>query len=202
MRKNLIFDIGCNEQDIEFYLKKGFTVVSMNVVNKEYIEHDEDEDENKFQSYISNKQLRLLNIDITDKNCIPLIDLFTNYGLPYYLKIGIKDYDFKIIKCLRKLKEKPKFLSVETISSEIIDFLASIGYEEFQLVDKKHVINQIQPKNTSEGDYVEHNFVLGSSGLFGTDLPDNWTLIFETKLVILNLSTNIADKFYLHARLY
>ncbi len=106
--------------------------------------------------------------------------LIRQFGLPYYLKIDIEGMDFLAIRQLLNLKERPKYLSIESekISWKKLvqecSFLKQLGYTKFKIVNQKKITTQRCPNPPLEGKFVSHKFEEGSSGLFGEELPGTW----------------------------
>lgn len=145
--EKLIFDIGMHiGRDTEFYLKKGFNVVSIEAnptLAKKGLE--------KFKSEIQNNQLTIIDKAISDKNetidfyvfenkddwgtiipnwnqgmdsnvktikveSVKLEDIIRQYGTPYYMKIDIEGADLLCLKSLLKVNDRPEFISVELLT--------------------------------------------------------------------------------------
>lgn len=111
---------------------------------------------------------------------VNLEKLFEKYGIPYYLKIDIEGMDLIALKSLFKCKSRPKYISIE---SEKVDFknlieefdvFERLGYDSFTLVQQSDVTKQRVPANSTEGKVIGFSFKAGSSGLFGSDLNENW----------------------------
>src|SRR5271169_4349229 len=58
-------------------------------------------------------------------------------------------------------------------------FLSGLGYCRFKIIDQSLVYLQRCPHPPLEGRYCNHAFELGSSGLFGDELPGRWLDMFE-----------------------
>jgi len=97
-----------------------------------------------------------------------------------YVKIDIEGADVMALKSLSNLKEKPKFISLESEKvswDELLQeftILQQLGYTKFQVVDQSKVQNQQCPNPAKEGDYIAYQFKFGSSGLFGNELSGEW----------------------------
>lgn len=77
-----------------------------------------------------------------------LKSIIEQYGTPYFCKIDIEGYDFVALESLMGLKQLPKFISVESESSNSIynvensesnktlNLLIALGYTKFKLVDQ------------------------------------------------------------------
>ena len=118
-------------------------------------------------------------------------ELMQEFGTPYYMKIDIEGSDALCLDALLKVKEKPKYISVELLTVnnlkenskkdylEILSKLRANGYTKFQLVDQSKHAETKCPKPALEGTFVEVEFDGFSSGLFGKELPNNWKSIDE-----------------------
>ena len=105
--------------------------------------------------------------------------LLKKFGVPYYLKIDIEGSDVICLEGLLPFSERPRFISVERDSSfarqykELI-LLRTLGYRSFRVIDQTSIPKQIPPNPAREGNYVDYNFGLGNTGLFGDELPGPW----------------------------
>ena len=215
MRSNLIYDAGAHRgEDTEFYLKKGFDVVSIEA-------HPElaKELRTRFAREIATGQLIVVEAAIAEHHgtidfytndvisvwgttqpewvkrnerhdapstCITVkattfSDILRRYGVPYYLKIDIEGADLLCVKAFVGEREKPKFISIESNKRcwqgllDEFELLKQLGYKRFKLIDQVLVELQEVPVPAREGrPGVAHQFEIGSSGLFGEELPGQW----------------------------
>jgi FkbM family methyltransferase len=107
-------------------------------------------------------------------------EVLARYGVPYYLKIDIEGADVLCLEGLMETPDRPKFVSIESekrswhaLLSEFEIFIR-LGYSTFKIVNQPNTCGQRPPKPAAEGRFVEHTFELGSSGLFGEELPGKW----------------------------
>jgi FkbM family methyltransferase len=105
---------------------------------------------------------------------ISVKDILNKFGCPYYLKIDVEGIDLQILRDLSKLRSRPEFISTEENRVETIDLLASLGYGSFTLVNQQLNHNQVNPKPSLEGRYVNRQHSGVTSGLFGLELPGPW----------------------------
>ena len=97
-----------------------------------------------------------------------------------YVKIDIEGADVMALKSLSNLKQKPKFVSLESEKTSwdklVAEFaiLKDLGYSKFKVVDQTKIPDQKCPYPSLEGQYIDHKFEFGSSGLFGLELPGEW----------------------------
>lgn len=70
--------------------------------------------------------------------CIPLTEVFKEYGVPFYFKVDIEGYD---IYCLQQIDPacKPKYLSTEAWSVEWLRLLHEKGYTKFKIINQRWV---------------------------------------------------------------
>lgn len=110
--------------------------------------------------------------------------LFERHSVPYYMKVDIEGHDLNVAKFLVHASDKPKFVSFETNRREfarIYAHLFNAGYNQFQLINQVRNPDRIVPKNSDEGLSIQYNFTRHSSGLFGTDLPqEKWYSMEES----------------------
>jgi FkbM family methyltransferase len=106
--------------------------------------------------------------------------LFSQYGIPFYLKIDIEGADVCVLHELCQFSEKPSYLSFE---SEAVSFdrllaefklLRSLGYDCFKLSPQHQVHLQKIPNSSVHGAQIDYAFEKGSSGAFGEDLEGVW----------------------------
>ena len=97
-----------------------------------------------------------------------------------YVKIDIEGADLMALKSFSNLKQKPKFVSLESEKIswykliEEFTVLKNLGYNKFKVVNQLKIPDQQCPYPSKEGNYVDYKFELGSSGLFGHELPGEW----------------------------
>jgi len=102
------------------------------------------------------------------------------HGIPYYLKIDIEGADLLCLEDLASFDTRPKFISIESQMRSFDEFfhqfamLWTLGYRRYKIVPQHKIMKQKCPLPAKEGKYVDHRFVLGSSGLFGRELPGEW----------------------------
>jgi FkbM family methyltransferase len=108
-------------------------------------------------------------------------DALQTHGVPHYLKIDIEGSDMTCISALSSFSERPDYVSLESSKVGICDakrelaILRSLGYDRFQAVEQSSLPAVHRPPLPArEGQYIDHAFVPGSSGLFGAELPGAW----------------------------
>ena len=171
INNNLIFDLGFhNGDDTDFYLRKGFTVVSVEA-NSALVK----EGAERFKKYIDERQLILLNKVVSenkgmqdfyinpnksdwsscDKNLaesdgsqsrvvsvesLTLIDLCNEYGIPLYVKVDIEGCDLLVAKQIFNLAEKPQYVSFETSKRDYAGIFAWLYVAGY---NKYQLVNQL-----------------------------------------------------------
>jgi FkbM family methyltransferase len=102
------------------------------------------------------------------------------YGMPYYMKIDIEGADQACLRTLLDFHEKPDYLSIESEKVDVraledeVSLLEELGYDRFKAVQQARPRTRKPPSPAREGRYVAHTFPVGSSGLFGRELPGEW----------------------------
>lgn len=106
--------------------------------------------------------------------------LLRRHGVPHYLKIDIEGADMLCVTGLAALPERPAFVSIESnktswrdLVSEF-DELGKLGYTRFKVVNQAWVPAQREAQPAREGLHAAHQFAIGSTGMFGEDLPGEW----------------------------
>lgn len=236
-KSNLIYDIGMHiGQDTEFYLKKGFKVVAIEANPilakqgeekfKDYIDSDQltilnigiDDKEGSFPFYV-NESLSEWSSFVEEigarggkyhtimVQCLPLDKILLDLGIPYYIKVDIEGHDFKCIEALRKIKNRPNFISVENGNGGLLDLLHELGYKHFKFINQAKVPETKCPNPPREGEFVNYQFTSGCSGLFGEETIGRWKNYNEVSVEINNYwnnpnrDDNVDGWFDLHAKL-
>jgi FkbM family methyltransferase len=125
------------------------------------------------ESYVRRHLARggeMVNYDVPT---VSLSSLIEEHGKPHYIKIDIEGMDSEAIAGLSP-SQAPRFISIERPYGpqnyvRAILTLRRLGYTQFQTVDQTRVASQVHPT---------HAISLGSSGLFGDELPDAWVSHF------------------------
>lgn len=234
---NLIYDIGLHVgQDTEFYLKKGFQVIAIEanplLVQKAqakfqpYLESQQlqilnvgvddkegvfpfyvNESDSAWSSFVEEIGARGEKYHQIDIQCFPLEKIFLKYGVPYYMKVDIEGYDFKCILALKLIPIKPKYVSVENGNGGLLECLYSLGYHQFKFINQALVPQMKNSSPPREGNFAEHTFTFGASGLFGEETPGKWKNYADIAIEISNYwnnpdrDANIHGWFDLHAKL-
>jgi len=138
---------------------------------------------------------RRIEVDAVD-----LAKLIAEHGVPHYMKVDIEGADLFCLEALGDFHERPDYVSIESdrggyrnIVREI-ELLTRLGYDSFQAVEQARIpVRQRPPRPAREGDYVDHTFEPGASGLFGAGLPGRW----KAREQILHQYRAISAGYYL-----
>jgi FkbM family methyltransferase len=148
-----------------------------------------------------------------------LREIIEQHGVPHYCKIDIEGSDLDALRSLRDAALVPPFISIESERRnwvrlvEEFSVLNELGYRRYKIVDQGLINLQRCPQPPLEGEYCNHIFEVGSSGLFGNEVPGSWLDLFEALEVYkgifrgyaLNgdngLFSNRIDIFHLLARI-
>jgi FkbM family methyltransferase len=236
---NLIFDFGLhNGNDADYYLKKGYKVVSVDaspILSEQAVK--------RFSEEIESGDLVIVNVGVSDsgkrmpffislvnseqssfdeqfaRRLGPVrkvevetarpIDLFGEFGVPYYVKIDIEGYDLVVLDDVMALPIKPKYLSFECGPigwSNYLPLLKDSGYGRFKVVNQLNVKGASAPVPAKEGKTIEYKFLSSSSGVFGEDTAGEWVsakkVEEEFKLIIEDIESEkypITPWFDIHA---
>jgi FkbM family methyltransferase len=118
--------------------------------------------------------------------CVTLLDLFDEFGVPHYLKIDVEGADQDVLEQLPGTALLPLYVSVEDcrFGPRYMEIMSSCGYDGFKLLDQSAVS---QMAKTITG----HTFPAGSSGPFGGDVPGRW-LAYDDMMA--SYSTTVRDR--------
>ena len=127
-------------------------------------------------------------------DCITLQSLFDKYGVPFFLKIDIENYDKFCIESILG-EDRPKYVSCESGAIDLLDILYQKGYTKFKMIN--------QANGFGNFNYLEEKLYLpsfvrkimwrlrkllfpftinyGSSGPWGEFTKGQWQTIEETK---------------------
>jgi FkbM family methyltransferase len=221
---DLIFDIGMNNgDDTDFYLKKGFRVISIEAIPtlcavaaegfKDYVDcgklvicnmgvsHSRGElsffinhNHNEWSSFDRDIASRGHPVTEIKISTATAEDFFSTFGIPYYCKIDIEGLDYAVVNTIANLKEKPRYVSFENGHLGDFEALASAGYDSFQLVEQSAVPQMQLPSPSLEGATITYQFSAGASGPFGNDLPGRWWSIVETRAILEKHHNDLAAR--------
>jgi FkbM family methyltransferase len=137
---------------------------------------------------------------IIEVHPIDFVDVVREHGVPHYMKIDIEGCDMICLDALKKFRERPSYVSIESDKTSFnkvrheIDTLTELGYDAFQAVEQSYInLNQTPPYPAKEGAYVDWTFEVGATGLFGAELGDRW----KSKQVVLRQYRGIRMGYYL-----
>lgn len=107
-------------------------------------------------------------------------EVLAEYGTPYYLKVDIEGSDSLCLEGLKKVSDRPKYISIEPDQKSIesakeqISLMQSLGYDRFMLVNQALLKRVKCPVPAREGVTLDWQFSTLSSGPFGQDLQGEW----------------------------
>lgn len=118
---------------------------------------------------------------MVEVDAIDFVDAMQRYGVPHYMKIDIEGADMACIKALKRLEKRPDYVSIESDKTSLanikreIEALRALGYDSFQAVEQSTIpARQVPPQPATEGNYIDYRFQGGSSGLFGSEIGNDW----------------------------
>jgi FkbM family methyltransferase len=225
MNNKLIFDIGMHTgDDTQYYLSLGYKVIAVeanpilveickNTFKKEIangflqiINKGISTQNGKFNFYINTKNSEWSSFDkkMGGRNntetkeisveTIILKDLFNQYGIPFYLKIDIEGNDKFCLESI-DANNKPKYVSCEANTSDLIDILTSKGYTKFKMINQANgfypfcYINEVTyfPSLFTKviwkikKIFLKNYITYGDTGPFGESTKGQWKTSFEIK---------------------
>jgi FkbM family methyltransferase len=173
-----------NGEDTKYYLKKGYrviaieanpalvalvkdelkpfitsqqlTVINVGIAEKEgnmtFYRNDHELEWSSFDKMIGTRN----NTPYTEMQvpCRTLSSIFSEYGVPYYLKIDIEGYDAICIQGIESVQNAPLYISCEASSLECLEALIAMGYTQFKLIN--------QARNFAAFNWTVENNVIGN----------------------------------------
>ncbi|WP_075501179.1 FkbM family methyltransferase [Candidatus Pelagibacter communis] len=153
--ENFIITVDRDDYEKDFYIHKDADVLSQfPEPKKELINH-----------FIKTK--------LPSKN---LIELIKKYGSPYYIKIDVENYDYKILSEIFKKNIYPNYFSVECYNSEIFhEIVNNKNYNSYKIVCGSNVNQKYKNNVLFLGkDKIKYSFPAHSAGPFGNDIHGKW----------------------------
>ncbi len=134
------------------------------------------------QDYVARNDKVKAHSEKVEVECCTFDCMLSQHGMPYYLKVDIEGFDILCIKSLKKFKELPKYLSVESSGTnkfeetfELLSHLYVLGYRKFKLINQAENYKIKLPEPAKEGNYIDHMFSgLDNSGAFGEETDGEW----------------------------
>lgn len=118
--------------------------------------------------------------EVVEISAVNFAESLERHGMPHYMKIDIEGMDTLCLRALREFAVRPDYVSIESekivfgkLRAEI-DLLTELGYTDFEAVQQQGIGRQREPQPSHERSFAGYRFREGSSGLFGSDLPDQW----------------------------
>jgi FkbM family methyltransferase len=106
-----------------------------------------------------------------------------HYGIPYYCKIDVEGVDMLCLRTLGKYNDRPEFVSIESEYKSIqaireeLKLFKDLGYNKLSIVQQATLHKRGRVLLDQEGQSIEYQFEIGSSGAFGDDLDSEWISI-------------------------
>lgn len=143
-----------------------------------YINEDKDDWSSVLQEFAEKEGHKSKRITVQSTT---LSELFSKFGVPYYLKCDIEGADKIFAGQLAASSGRPAFVSTEAISVEILGLFLAAGYDRFQIINQAlHPITKC-PNPAREGQYVDQQFDGLMTGLFGHELKaEGWKTFHES----------------------
>jgi FkbM family methyltransferase len=144
-----------------------------------------------------NRGLGAGNIKTIVVNACRLAELIYRYGTPRYCKIDIEGNDILALQSLTESRA-PKFISIESDKTDfnrLLDefrLLENLGYRKYKIIDQSMVEFHREPFPPREGSFLDYRFKQDSSGLFGDELPGEWTTVIEAIEIYKNIFRGYA----------
>ena len=218
MKAKWILDVGAfRGEDAEYYLLKGFMVVSIEanpdfanaaltrnevataegryrVVNAAINEQPGEIEffvhgHGDWSSAIRSDRFEESNSKMIHVPAITAAHVFDNYGVPYFVKIDIEGLDHLIVEEIARRDDKPLYVSFELGSCtwKAARLLHDAGYTRFALVPQRELASVRLEHPPLEGVYVDYCFTGYHSGPFGREVQSDWMTLDEIEEAIDNL---------------
>jgi FkbM family methyltransferase len=204
----IAYDVGANNgDDVEYYLRKGMKVVAIEAnpalaqricerfvnarsegrltVLNVAMTHEDVSETDFFISKLSDKIStsapgpdELHNFSRIRLPACRLPALIREFGEPHYVKIDIEGVDHHVLRDLFSAGHRPRFVSAEAHSIQVLCQLVAAGYDKFKIVEGKFVHCRLYGLifESGAGAAAPYSFPKGSStGPFGDDIPSEWT---------------------------
>ena len=200
--RHLIFDLGMsNGDDTAFYLGKGFRVVAVEarpdlceaararfsvelqtgkltiveraiwrVAGERITFFDRGDWSSVFREAAERDGLASTAIEV---GTTTVSALFTEFGVPHFLKCDIEGGEDIVISQLAQAEDRPRFVSMEDPTGVTATRLAAIGFDRFQMVNQGYLRMFKPPKPPREGGYLNNPSTGRTSGLFGFELQSS-----------------------------
>jgi hypothetical protein len=109
-------------------------------------------------------------------------EIYSLYGIPYFMKIDIEGSDLDVLESIFNLeyKNRPKYISIESTKTSWIallrefDIFIKLGYFKFQAVPQSNMQHKVTKWENAEGKIISYRHEKDSSGPFGEDLKNSW----------------------------
>jgi FkbM family methyltransferase len=225
-----IYDLGMhNGDDTEYYLKKGHSVIAVEA-NPLLCEEAEQrfaaeiaegrlsvlnlaiaETAGSAEFYVKRERAPQSSLqppkDMAGWHAVtvqtaPLADIVDKASEIAFMKIDIERMDIVALDSLIEAGVRPRLISAEAHSFEVLLKLYVMGYTRYRLVNggTVHREHKRRPITLADGSQEVYRFKPGSSGPFGEDLPAPWVSVAKTAYTWFGRQTLLGNGWYdIHA---
>lgn len=170
-----------------------------------YINHGKD-DWSATDRFVASKGT--MEVEAVRVPAVRLLDLFTTYGVPYYMKVDIEGGDLPVAQSMLPLAIVPPYVSFEFHDLRVAAVLDVVGYREYQMANQglNGLRSEIVPAREGKP-YWPGPLTGYHSGPFGRELPEDEWLGYEDLMALWLAYRRVASTaqlsnswFDLHAR--
>jgi len=125
---------------------------------------------------------------LIEVNVIDISQIFTDFGIPYYLKLDIEGSEHLVLTAMLALHDTPPFLSME---SEKVSFkkllwelrtLRKLGYRRFKVVQQQFISGTTIQTTDLTGRTLVYTFEPEATGPFGDEAAGRWLNYYQACL--------------------
>lgn len=183
----LNFGLSDQEKDIEFYINHFSPWSSFNKEVGSRIAH-----------WKENKGLKqTINIKTTTIKKIYSEYISKKFLDIEYLKIDIEGKDLVVLKSLEDTSIRPKFISCELGSIDILNTMKNLGYDKFKIISQHELKNKQTNITTINNEIIEYTLPDHTSGHFGKDIK-NWISFEDATQEILKIDRSAGRWYDIH----
>jgi FkbM family methyltransferase len=106
--------------------------------------------------------------------------IFIEFGIPYYLKMDIEGVERGVLRVLKSLENRPRYLSFESEKVTFdellndLELLETLGYTRFKVVQQATIPGRRILTIDRSGEELSFRFEKHASGGFGEDAEGTW----------------------------
>lgn len=139
----------------------------------------------------------IINVKTTTIQNIYLEYISNKFTNIEYLKIDIEGKDLSVLKSLENTSIRPKFISCELGSLDILKSMNNLGYKYFKIVSQHELKNQKTKLTTINDEIIEYTLPNHTSGHFGKDIK-NWINFENAAQEILKIDKSDGRWYDIH----